>query len=186
MLVNRNKEYRLKRKNQRKDYIIQDKNFTIKTLYCRNETKRNKIEQLEQENQQLKEKVGELTQSLNEQMKETNKENLDCSKYAIENQQLKEKINTYENPEDLTLMFMYCDEKAKDKVKDLNEKVDYLKNKCENKDKWCQLIADIGYDYDGYRQADSLMKLIDELVKYAIWSRDNYDYDAFQEEGNNE
>ena len=103
-----------------------------------------------------------------------------------ENNQLKEKINTYENPEDLTLMFMYCDEKAKDKIKDLNEKVDYLKNKCENKDKWCQLIADIGYDYDGYRQADSLMKLIDELVKYAIWSRDNYDYDAFQEEGNNE
>ena len=107
-------------------------------------------------------------------------------KIKQENQQLKEKINTYENPEDLTLMFMYCDEKAKDKIKDLNEKVDYLKNKCENKDKWCQLIADIGYDYDGYRQADSLMKLIDELVKYAILSRDNYDYDAFQEEGNNE
>ena len=105
--------------------------------------------------------------------------------FKEENRRLKEKINTYENPEDLTLMFMYCDEKAKDKIKDLNEKVDYLKNKCENKDKWCQLIADIGYDYDGYRQADSLMKLIDELVKYAIWSRDNYDYDAFQEDGNN-
>lgn len=106
--------------------------------------------------------------------------------FKEENRRLKDKINTYENPEDLTLMFMYCDEKAKDKIKGLKEKVDYLKNKCENKDKWCQLIADIGYDYDGYRQADSLMKLIDELVKYAIWSRDNYDYDAFQEEGNNE
>ena len=68
----------------------------------------------------------------------------------------------------------------------LKEKTEYLKRKIENKDSWCQLIADIGYDYDGYRQADSLMKLIDELVKYAIWSRDNYDYDAFQEEGNNE
>lgn len=33
------------------------------------------------------------------------------------NKQLKEKINTYENPEDLTLMFMYCNEKAKDKIK---------------------------------------------------------------------
>lgn len=53
--MNRNKEYRLKRKSQRKDYIIQDKNLTIKTLYYRNETKRNKIEQLEQENKQLKE-----------------------------------------------------------------------------------------------------------------------------------
>ena len=66
--------------------------------------------------------------------------------------------------------------------KQLKEKIDYLKNKIENKDKWCQLIADIGYDYDGYRQADSLMSLIDELVKYAIWSRDNYDYDVFQKE----
>ena len=111
---------------------------------------------------------------------------LDIKKILQENQQLKDKINTYENPEDMTLMYMWCDEKAKDKIKELNEKVDYLKNKCENKDKWCQLLADIGYDYDGYRQADSLMRLIDELVKYAIWSRDNYDYDAFQEEGNNE
>ena len=84
--MNKNKEYRLKRKVQRKDYIIQDKNLTIKTLYYRNETKRNKIDQLQQENQQLK-----------------------------------EKINTYEDPEDITLMFMYCDEKAKDKIKQLKE-----------------------------------------------------------------
>ena len=39
-----------------------------------------------------------------------------------ENKQLKEKINVYENPEDLTLMFMYCDLKAKDKIKQLKEK----------------------------------------------------------------
>ena len=83
--------------------------------------------ELQQENKQLKEKVGELTQSLNEQMKETNKENLDCSKYAIENQQLKDKINTYENPEDLTLMFMYCDEKAKDKIKQLKEVIEEVR-----------------------------------------------------------
>lgn len=36
-----------------------------------------------------------------------------------ENKQLKEKVDMYENPEDLTLMFMYCDEKAKDKIKHL-------------------------------------------------------------------
>lgn len=70
--------------------------------------------------------------------------------------------------------------------KQLKEKVDYLKNKCENKDKWCQLIVDIGYDYDGYVRSDNLMKLMDELVKYAIWSRDDHDYDAFQEDGKNE
>ena len=44
-----------------------------------------------------------------------------------ENKQLKDKINTYENPEDLTLMFMYCDEKAKDKIKQL--KADLTKEK---------------------------------------------------------
>lgn len=64
----------------------------------------------------------------------------------------------------------------------LKEKVAYLKEKSENKDKWCQLIADIGFDYDGYRQAESLMKLIDELVQYALYARDNYDYNNFQEE----
>ena len=38
-------------------------------------------------------------------------------KLQQESSQLKDKINTYENPEDLTLMFMYCDEKAKGKIK---------------------------------------------------------------------
>jgi hypothetical protein len=67
------------------------------------------------------------------------------------------------------------------------EKIEYLKKKIENKDKWCQLIADIGYDYDGYRQADSLMSLIDELVKYSLYARDDYDYeDLFLKEGNDE
>ena len=44
-----------------------------------------------------------------------------------ENQQLKDKINTYENPEDLTLMFMYCDEKAKDKIKQLKEVIEEVR-----------------------------------------------------------
>ena len=61
---------------------------------------------------------------------------------------------------------------------ELKEKIEYLKSKIENKDRWCQLIADIGYDYDGYRKAESLMTLIDELVKYALYSRDNYDFDV--------
>ena len=151
------------------------------------EKQNQEIEQLKQENKQLKEMFEDSKTFSKQFLYKHNKNLLDANERLYqENQRLKEKINTYENPEDLTLMFMYCDEKAKDKIKQLKEKVDYLKNKCENKDKWCQLIADIGYDYDGYRQADSLMKLVDELVKYAIWSRDNYDYDAFQEEGNNE
>ena len=59
----------------------------------------------------------------------------------------------------------------------LKEKIEYLKSKIENKDRWCQLIADIGYDYDGFRKVESLMSLIDELVKYALYSRDDYDYE---------
>ena len=62
--MNRNKEYRLKRKAQRKDYIIQDKNLTIKTLYYRNETKRNKIEQLEQKNEQLQQENKQLKERI--------------------------------------------------------------------------------------------------------------------------
>ena len=40
-----------------------------------------------------------------------------------ENEQLKEQVKQYTDPEDLTLMYMYCDEKAKDKIKDLKEQL---------------------------------------------------------------
>ena len=43
-----------------------------------------------------------------------------------ENKELQEKINTYENPADLTLMFMYCDEKAKDKIKELQQEINKI------------------------------------------------------------
>ena len=71
-------------------------------------------------------------------------------------------------------------------IRELQEKAKYLKSKIENKDKWCQLIADIGYDYDGYRKAENLMSLIDELVRYALYSRDDFDYELFLlEKGDN-
>lgn len=55
---------------------------------------------------------------------ETKDDYLDMSlniidKLQQENKQLKEKVDIYENPEDMTLMFMWCDEKAKDKIKHL-------------------------------------------------------------------
>lgn len=59
----------------------------------------------------------------------------------------------------------------------LKEKVKYQKNKIDNKDNWCQLIVDIGFDYDGCNTIESLKGLIDELVRYALNSRDNYDYE---------
>ena len=44
----------------------------------------------------------------------------------IEIQELNKKIEQYENPEDMTLMFMWCDEKAKDEIKRLNNIINEL------------------------------------------------------------
>ncbi len=40
-----------------------------------------------------------------------------------------------------------------------------LKRQLEIKDKWNQLLIDIGVDYDGYNDAENLKELIDELVE---------------------
>lgn len=45
-----------------------------------------------------------------------------------ENQELKEKLNQYENPDDLTLFYMWLDEKAKDKMKQLQTENQQLTN----------------------------------------------------------
>lgn len=56
-----------------------------------------------------------------------------------ENQQLKEKIKTYEEPEDLTLIFMYCDEKAKDKIKQLQSVIKEIRECIEKyKQEWVE------------------------------------------------
>lgn len=49
-------------------------------------------------------------------------------------------------------------------IKDCKE-IEELKRKIAIKDKWCQLIWDIGCDYDGYNDVDNLKKIIDELEK---------------------
>ena len=68
----------------------------------------------------------------------------------------------------------------------LKEKVKYQKIKIDNKDNWCQLIVDIGFDYDGCNTIESLKGLIDELVRYALNSRDNYDYEEILKGDSNE
>ena len=42
-----------------------------------------------------------------------------------------------------------------------------LERQIEIKDKWCHLIIDLGFDYDGLNTVESLKGLIDELVDYA-------------------
>lgn len=51
-------------------------------------------------------------------------------------------------------------EKLKKKIKDLERQI-------KIKDAWCSQIYAIGFDYDGYHKAESLKKLIDELVDYS-------------------
>lgn len=45
---------------------------------------------------------------------------------------LQEKINQYENPDDMTLFYMWLDEKAKDKLKKLQEEKENIKEKAKN------------------------------------------------------
>ena len=42
-----------------------------------------------------------------------------------------------------------------------------LERQIKIKDEWCQLIIDLGFDYDGCNTVESLKSLIDELVDYA-------------------
>ena len=67
--------------------------------------------------------------------KEFNSKMYELEKLTKENQQLKEQLNKYTDPKDLTLMFMYCDEKAKDKIKCLEQENQQLKEQIEK----CQL-----------------------------------------------
>ena len=55
-----------------------------------------------------------------------------------------------------------------DKKKDLERKL-------KIKDEYLRLIIDIGFDYDGYNDADNLKDIIDELVKYAKQALNNDD-----------
>lgn len=47
-------------------------------------------------------------------------------KQKEEIERLNKKIEQYENPEDMTLMFMWCNEKAKDEIERLNNIINEL------------------------------------------------------------
>ena len=85
-----------------------------------------------------------------------NKEEIKIEELEKENQELKDRIKTYEEPEDLTLMFMYCDEKAKDKIKELKDRIDkvieYIEKHTENIDR--------GKYYEDYVETYYLLKIL--------------------------
>ena len=82
-----------------------------------------------------------------------------------QNKDLQQRIKTYENPEDLTLMFMYCDEKAKDKIKDLQKQL-------EEQVKYNLMVVsdDKGRDY--YKNIiDKAIEYINKLKEYPYLER---------------
>lgn len=64
--------------------------------------------------------VKNIKYSINFDKKELYKE---IEQLQKENKQLKEKLNKYENPDDMTLMYMWCDEKVKDENKQLQDQL---------------------------------------------------------------
>lgn len=91
-----------------------------------------------------------------------------------ENQKLKDRLNTYENPEDLTLMFMYCDEKAKNKIKELQKQLEEkivsemkLKDELFNERKEYQgTYKDVRSEIKEYKnQQEEFIKYLEEPIK---------------------
>lgn len=84
-------------------------------------------------------------------------------KLLDENQELKEKLNKYENPKDMTLMMMWCTEKVKDEneklKKQLKEKEDYIKKLQATKDKLDK------WDYENTLQQAKFIKYLEDEIK---------------------
>ena len=88
-----------------------------------------------------------------------------------ENAELENKLNQYENPDDLTLFYMWLDTKAKDKIKQLQEENERLNKNIIIMEKYLELIRDLGYDYDGLNYEHDLKGLIDGMVRFASLGR---------------
>ena len=83
---------------------------------------------------------------------------------ALEIARLKEQINIYENPDDLTLMFMWCDEKAKNKIKKLQQAKDKLQNDYqEARDRIDEFKLTITVQQ---QQIDELINRIDKAIEF--------------------
>ena len=125
-----------------------------------------------------KEQLNSLVNSCQEEIRQLKKQNnnfktsLDERQevildYIKENQELKEKLDKYENPEDMTLMMMWCTEK----VKDENQKLQTIANNCKQlKDNWDKLkeyVSAEWYCYDNdsveFEVAKDILNKMQEL-----------------------
>ena len=97
---------------------------------------------------------------------------------------LQQKIDLYENPDDMTLFYMWLDEKSKDKMKQLQQENEILKKNAEHNDKvvdkarWnemiyksrCEKANDFIDNYDVFKEFSfPLMKRdIENQIKSSI------------------
>ena len=72
-------------------------------------------------------------------------------------ERLNKKIEQYENPEDMTLMFMWCDEKAKDEIKRLNNIIKGLDNTIENLEEVVE-------------HKENIIKEVREYIENKLWN----------------
>lgn len=70
---------------------------------------------------------------------------------------LQQKVEQYENPDDLTLFYMWLDEKAKDKMKELQKENERLKDELET----MTFTAKVKQE-----AIDALIKRIDKAIEY--------------------
>lgn len=70
---------------------------------------------------------------------------------------LQQKVEQYENPDDLTLFYMWIDEKAKDKMKELQQENERLKDELET----MTFTAKVKQE-----AIDALIKRIDKAIEY--------------------
>lgn len=84
------------------------------------------------------------------QFSKTHNESVDIRK---ENQELKEQLDKYENPEDMTLMMMWCTEKVKDENQKLKKQHEKLLND------YCRL------DARKYSEQEEFIKYMNGCIK---------------------
>ncbi len=111
--------------------------------------------------------------------------------YIKENQQLKEKLKKYEDPEDMTLMFIWCEEQAKDKIKELQQENQQLKEQLQRKydnfpksvkylsrEQLESLYLDLLHvEHEKNQQLQQKDEVIDEVIKF-IKDNKSYEYES--------
>ncbi len=80
-----------------------------------------------------------------------------------EKEQLKKQLDKYENPEDMTLMMMWCTEKVKDENQELKRQNDFLMKR----DNICQMLETQQKEFIKYLE-NKIFILHDEMTELSV------------------